>query len=65
MTVSPMVVRPGEVFTVTNPNGSLPEILNCSISDGSGDKIQRDVINTFGNVQLSWEMFGAFQVSLR
>jgi hypothetical protein len=30
--------------------------LNCSISDGSGDKIQRDVINTSGNVQLSWEI---------
>jgi hypothetical protein len=62
MTVSPMVVRPGEAFTVTNPNGSLPEILNRSISDGSGDKIQRDVINTSMS-NWSWEMFGAFQVS--
>jgi hypothetical protein len=51
----------GSSFTVTNPNGSLPEILNCSISDGSGDKIQRDVINTSGNVQLDRDKFGAFQ----
>jgi hypothetical protein len=63
MTVNPSVVQPGDAFTVTNPNGALPEILNCSISDGSGDKIQRDVINTSGSVQLELgDKFGAFQV---
>jgi hypothetical protein len=63
MNVSPMVVSSGDTFTVQNPAGPLPEILNCSISDGSGDKIQRDVINTSGNVTLQLkDTYGAFQV---
>jgi hypothetical protein len=64
MTVNPMVVQPGGPFTVTNPNGSpLPEILDCSIFASSGDKIQRDIINTSGNVTLELkDKFGAFTV---
>jgi hypothetical protein len=47
----PLVVQTRRCYTVTNPGGSLPEILNCSIS-ALGVTRSSDVINSNVNLDL-------------
>jgi hypothetical protein len=57
--VEPLTALPGATFTVSNPSsgdggsgGLLPDKINCNIVDGTGTKIQSNLIDTSGNVQL-------------
>lgn len=64
MIVEPTEVVPAGSFTVTNAGGGgLPDKIDCTIFGPDGESIQRNVIDTSGDVQLELgDKFGALQL---
>ena len=63
LNVDPTTVDPGEIFTVTNPDGPIPTKIECVIEDGGGSRLQTNVFGLFGSVLLHLkDKFGALQV---
>lgn len=62
--VEPDVVPPGGTFTVSRRNGgALPQKIDCSFFDIDRTKIQKNIIDTSGDVDLQLQDdFGAFRV---
>ena len=61
LTIEPSQVSPEGVFSVTSSGGSLPDKINCTLSNpDNGEKIQWNVIDVSGSTSLSLkDKFGA------
>jgi hypothetical protein len=61
LVVEPPMIPIGGVFTVSAPNGSLPDKVDCILLDSAENQIQQVGIDTSGDVSLKLrDEFGAF-----
>jgi hypothetical protein len=62
--VSPPIIRFGDFFKVSNPNGGdLPPQTDCTVINANDVKVQQNVIDTSGNAPTNLgDRFGSFEL---